>query len=553
MAELIKMPKMSDTMTEGVIAAWHKKVGDKVKSGDLLAEVETDKATMEMESYEDGTLLYIAAEAKSAVPIDGVIAVIGKEGENIDALISQIKGGSVPTPALEEAKAQAEVPKSEAPAVEAAQAAPAVDLSSIKAEAILMPKMSDTMVEGTIVAWHKKVGDAVKSGELLAEVATDKATMEMESYEDGTLLHIEVKEGDAVKIDGLIAIIGAKGTDVTAIINAYKNGGKPSTAPAAVATPAKTETVSAPAVASAPAVDDFSSSDERAKISPLARKIASDKGIDIRQVKGSGDHGRVVKRDIENFKAVPEESAPVKGASAPAVSLPSVVGEESFTEVPVSQMRKVIVKRLSESLFTAPHFYLTMEINMDKAIEARVSINEVATAKVSFNDMVIRASAAALRKHPMVNASWQGDKIRVNNHIHIGVAIAIEDGLVVPVVRFADSKSLSHISLEVKELGAKAKSKKIQPADMSGNTFTISNLGMFGIDEFTSIINSPDACILSVGGIKQTPIVKNGQIVVGNVMKVTLACDHRVVDGAIGSAFLQTLKSYLEDPVRILA
>jgi len=553
MAELIKMPKMSDTMTEGVIAAWHKKVGDKVKSGDLLAEVETDKATMEMESYEDGTLLYIAAEAKSAVPIDGVIAVIGKEGENIDALISQIKGGSVPTPALEEAKAQAEVPKSEAPAVEAAQAAPAVDLSSIKAEAILMPKMSDTMVEGTIVAWHKKVGDAVKSGELLAEVATDKATMEMESYEDGTLLHIEVKEGDAVKIDGLIAIIGAKGTDVTAIINAYKNGGKPSTAPAAVATPAKTETVSAPAVASAPAVDDFSSSDERAKISPLARKIASDKGIDIRQVKGSGDHGRVVKRDIENFKAAPEESAPVKGASAPAVSLPSVVGEESFTEVPVSQMRKVIVKRLSESLFTAPHFYLTMEINMDKAIEARVSINEVATAKVSFNDMVIRASAAALRKHPMVNASWQGDKIRVNNHIHIGVAIAIEDGLVVPVVRFADSKSLSHISLEVKELGAKAKSKKIQPADMSGNTFTISNLGMFGIDEFTSIINSPDACILSVGGIKQTPIVKNGQIVVGNVMKVTLACDHRVVDGAIGSAFLQTLKSYLEDPVRILA
>ncbi|HSY61268.1 MAG TPA: pyruvate dehydrogenase complex dihydrolipoamide acetyltransferase [Cytophaga sp.] len=553
MAELIKMPKMSDTMTEGVIAAWHKKVGDKVKSGDLLAEVETDKATMEMESYEDGTLLYIAAEAKSAVPIDGVIAVIGKDGENIDALISQIKGGGAPAPAAAEAKAQAEVPKSEKPAVEAAQAAPAVDLSSIKAEAILMPKMSDTMVEGTIVAWHKKVGDAVKSGELLAEVATDKATMEMESYEDGTLLHIEVKEGDAVKIDGLIAIIGAKGTDVTPIINAYKNGGKPSAAPAAAATPEKTETASAPAATGAPAANAASSSDERAKISPLARKIASDKGIDIRQVKGSGDHGRVVKRDVENFKAAPAEAAPAKGASAPAVSLPNVVGQESFDEVPVSQMRKVIVKRLSESLFTAPHFYLTMEINMDKAIEARTSINEVATAKVSFNDMVIRASAAALRKHPMVNASWQGDKIRVNHHIHIGVAIAIEDGLDVPVVRFADSKSLSHISLEVKELGAKAKSKKIQPADMSGNTFTISNLGMFGIDEFTSIINSPDACILSVGGIKQTPIVKNGQIVVGNIMKVTLACDHRVVDGAVGSAFLQTLKSYLEDPVRILA
>ena len=543
MAELIKMPKMSDTMTEGVIAAWHKKVGDKVKSGDLLAEVETDKATMEMESYEDGTLLYIAAEAKSAVPIDGVIAVIGKDGENIDSLISQIKGGGAPA-----AAPAAEAPKSEAPA--AAPAAPAVDLSSIKAEAILMPKMSDTMVEGTIVAWHKKVGDAVKSGELLAEVATDKATMEMESYEDGTLLHIEVKEGDAVKIDGLIAIIGQKGTDVTPIINAYKNG-KPSAAPAAASEP-KQEQTAAPAAASAPAAH-ASSSDDRAKISPLARKIASDKGIDIKQVKGTGDHGRVIKRDVENFKAAPAEASPAKGSSAPAVSLPAVVGQESFDELPVSQMRKVIVKRLSESLYTAPHFYLTMEINMDKAIEARNSINEVAAAKVSFNDMVIRASAAALRKHPMVNASWQGDKIRVNHHIHIGVAIAIEDGLVVPVVRFADSKSLSHISLEVKELGGKAKSKKIQPADMSGNTFTISNLGMFGIDEFTSIINSPDSCILSVGGIKQTPIVKNGQIVVGNIMKVTLACDHRVVDGAVGSAFLQTLKSYLEDPVRILA
>ncbi|WP_018344970.1 pyruvate dehydrogenase complex dihydrolipoamide acetyltransferase [Cytophaga aurantiaca] len=550
MAELIKMPKMSDTMTEGVIAAWHKKVGDKVKSGDLLAEVETDKATMEMESYEDGTLLYIAAEAKSAVPIDGVIAVIGKDGENIDALLSQIKNGGAPA-AAPKAEAKAEAPA--AVAEQAASSAPAVDLSSIKAEAILMPKMSDTMVEGTIVAWHKKVGDAVKSGELLAEVATDKATMEMESYEDGTLLHIAVNEGDAVKIDGLIAIIGAKGTDVTPIINAYKNG-KPSAAPAAASAPAKTESASAPAAASAPASNGSASSDERSKISPLARKIASDKGIDIRQVKGTGDHGRVVKRDVENFKAAPAEAAPAKGASAPAAaSLPNVVGQESFDEVPVSQMRKVIVKRLSESLFTAPHFYLTMEINMDKAIEARGSINEVATAKVSFNDMVIRASAAALRKHPMVNASWQGDKIRVNHHIHIGVAIAIEDGLVVPVVRFADSKSLSHISQEVKELGAKAKSKKIQPADMSGNTFTISNLGMFGIDEFTSIINSPDACILSVGGIKQTPIVKNGQIVVGNIMKVTLACDHRVVDGAVGSAFLQTLKSYLEDPVRILA
>jgi len=547
MAELIKMPKMSDTMTEGVIAAWHKKVGDKVKSGDLLAEVETDKATMEMESYENGTLLYIAAEAKSAVPIDGVIAVIGSDGENIDDLIKQIKGGGIvaAAPKTPETKTEKQV--------ESISSVPAVDLSSIKAEAILMPKMSDTMVEGTIVAWHKKVGDAVKSGDLLAEVATDKATMEMESYENGTLLHIAVKEGDAVKIDGLIAIIGEKGTDVSTIVEAYKNG-KPSATPAVVPTVASESVKSETLSASNGSSSHTSSSDERAKVSPLARKIASDKGIDIRQVTGSGDHGRIVKRDIENFKAsVPIPSATASKGSSASVSLPSVVGQESFDEVSVSQMRKVIAKRLSESLFTAPHFYLTMEINMDKAIEARASINEIAPVKVSFNDMVIRATAAAIKKHPMVNASWLGDKIRVNHHIHIGVAIAVEDGLLVPVVRFADSKSLSHISAEVKELGAKAKNKQLQPADWAGNTFTISNLGMFGIDEFTSIINSPDSCILSVGGIKQTPIVKNGAIVIGNIMKVTLACDHRVVDGAIGSAFLQTLKSYLEDPVRILA
>ncbi|MBC7449978.1 MAG: pyruvate dehydrogenase complex dihydrolipoamide acetyltransferase [Cytophagales bacterium] len=549
MAELIKMPKMSDTMTEGVIAAWHKKVGDKVKSGDLLAEVETDKATMEMESYEDGTLLYIAVEAKNAVPIDGVMAIVGKDGENIDDLVKQIKGGGAPAAEAPKTEAKAEVPKDEA------KAAPAVDLSSFKAEAIRMPKMSDTMTEGTIVAWHKKVGDTVKSGELLAEVATDKATMEMESYENGTLLYIGPKEGEAVEIDGLIAIIGEKGTDVAAMVEALKSGG---TAPAAA--PAKSEEkASAPAATTAaPASNStassngtHTSSDERAKISPLARKIAAEKGVDLKQVKGSGDHGRVIKRDIENFK--PEAAPAAKGASAASASAPSVVGQESFDEFPVSQMRKVIAKRLTESLFTAPHFYLTMEINMDKAIEARASINEVAAAKISFNDLVIRASAAAIRKHPMVNASWLGDKIRVNHHIHIGVAIAVEEGLLVPVVRFADSKSLSQISAEVKDLAGKAKGKKLTPAEMSGNTFTISNLGMFGIDEFTSIINSPDACILSVGGIKQTPIVKNGQIVIGNIMKLTLACDHRVADGAVGSAFLQTLKSYLEDPVRILA
>lgn len=543
MAELIKMPKMSDTMTEGVIAAWHKKVGDKVKSGDLLAEVETDKATMEMESYQDGTLLYIAADAKSAVPIDGVMAIIGSAGENIDSLLAQIKGGGAPAPFT------ASSSPSPAPAP-VAPAAPAVDLSSIKAEAIVMPKMSDTMTEGTIVAWHKKVGDTVKSGDLLAEVATDKATMEMESYQDGTLLHIEVKDGDAVQINGLMAVIGEKGTDVTALIQHYRNGS--SIAPAAAApvennTAASAATV--PAVTTPPsAAVSSTSGDARTKVSPLAKKMAADKGIDLTQVKGSGDHGRIIKKDIEEF--TPSAAPATKGTVA-SVSA-GVIGQESFEEVTVSQMRKVIAKRLSESLFTAPHFNLVMEVDMDKAVEARVSINEVASVKISFNDMVIKASAAALRKHPMINASWLGDKIRINHHIHIGVAVAVEDGLLVPVVRFADNKSLSQISAEVKDLGGKAKNKKLQPNDMTGNTFTISNLGMFGIEEFNSIINSPDSCILSVGGIKQVPVVKNGEIKVGNIMKLSLACDHRVVDGATGAAFLQTLKHYLEDPVRIL-
>jgi len=531
MAEIIRMPKMSDTMTEGVIAAWHKKVGDKVKSGELLAEVETDKATMELESYFDGTLLFIGVKEKAAVPIDGVIAIIGKAGENIDELLKQVAGNG---------GSAAAAPAKEVAAQTAAPAAPAVDTSKIKAEVIRMPKMSDTMVEGTIVAWHKKVGDAVKSGELLAEVATDKATMELESYETGTLLYIGVKEGEAVVVDGILAIIGEKGTDYTPLLAAKSTPAQ--AAPTQAAEPAAVATAAASSTTS-----NAASHGGRVLASPLAKKIAKDKGVDISQVQGSGEHGRIVKKDIESFTPSAAKPAAAKGASTPAVS-----GVESFEEVPVSQMRKVIAKRLADSLFTAPHFYLNMEIDMDKAIEARASINEVAAAKISFNDIVIKATAAALKKHPMVNSSWLGDKIRINHHIHIGVAVAVEDGLLVPVVRFADSKSLSQISAEVKDLGGKAKNKKLQPQDMSGNTFTISNLGMFGIEDFTSIINSPDACILSVGAIKQTPVVKNGQIQIGNVMKLSLACDHRVVDGAVGSAFLQTLKGLIEDPVRIL-
>ena len=406
------------------------------------------------------------------------------------------------------------------------------------AEVIRMPKMSDTMTEGVIVSWLKKVGDDIKPGDILAEVETDKATMELENYVKGTLLHIGIPAGGSVPVDALIAIVGKKGDDISALLN-----GAPAPVAAAKTEDTKVETVVTPAP-SAPIAN--TSTDSRVKASPLAKKIADDKGIDINNISGSGDGGRIVKRDVETF------SPSAKGGSKISITLPNVIGQESFEEVPVSQMRKVIARRLSESKHTAPHFYLTMSINMDKAIEARKSMLEFSPVKISVNDIIIKAVAGSLRKNPAANASWLGDKIRYNHHIHIGVAVAIEDGLIVPVVKFADSKSLSHISAEVKELAEKAKNKKLQPNEFEGNTFTISNLGMFGIDEFTAIINSPDACILAVGAAKETVIAENGQMKIAHVMKVTLSCDHRVVDGAVGSAFLKTLKELLENPVKLL-
>ncbi len=542
MAEIIRMPKMSDTMEEGVIAAWLKKVGDEVKPGDILAEVETDKATMELESYDEGVLLHIGVNEKDSVPVNGVIAVIGEKGESFEHLLNDSSNGQ----AAESAPA---VPQ-EAPAEEAATPAPAVeaiDTSNIAATVITMPKMSDTMQEGTIAAWLKKEGDEIKSGEVIAEVETDKATMELESYEDGVLLHIGIEAGNSVPVDGVIAVIGEKGADFETLLKAQAAASQPAPEPTPVAAPEapapKAESIpSAPSPA--PVAAPAAVNGERVKASPLAKKMAEEKGIDIRLVPGSGEGGRVIKRDIENY-------VPAAAPQAAAVTAPAI-GQESFHEENVSQMRKVIAKRLAESKFQAPHFYLTMEINMDKAIEARKSMNEIAPVKISFNDMVIKASAAALRQHPKVNSSWLGDKIRYNDHVHIGMAVAVEEGLLVPVIRFADSKTLSQISTEAKSLGGKAKNKELQPKDWEGNTFTISNLGMFGIEEFTAIINPPDACILAVGGIKQTVIVKDGEMQIGNVMKVTLSCDHRVVDGAVGSAFLLTLKSLLEDPVRIL-
>ncbi len=546
MAEVINMPKMSDTMTEGVLAKWHKKVGDKIKSGDVLAEVETDKATMDMESYWDGTLLYIGVEEGQAVPIDALMAIVGKEGEDYKELLEASKGGA----------AKAEEPKAEDKKEEAAPAQGAglseEELSAKGITVIRMPLLSDTMTEGVIAEWHKKVGDKVKDDDVLADVETDKATMEVMGYATGTLLHIGVQKGEAAKVNGIIAIVGPEGTDVSGILAA---GDAPAAKSASKEESPKV--AEAPKEEAAPAAVS-NANGGRIIASPLAKKIAKEKGIDLAQVAGSADGGRIIKKDVENFtpsaapaKADAPATSSEKAAAAPVI--PTYVGEERYTEKPVSQMRKTIAKRLGESLFTAPHFYLTISVDMDNAMAARASINDVAPVKVSFNDIVIKAVAVALKKHPAVNSSWGGDKIRFNEHTNIGVAMAVEDGLLVPVVRFADGKSLSHISAEVKEYGAKAKAKKLTPADWEGSTFTVSNLGMFGIDEFTSIINSPDGAILSVGAIQAVPVVKNGAVVPGNVMKLTLGCDHRVVDGATGAAFLQTLKQLLEAPIRLLA
>ena len=543
MAEVILMPRLSDTMTEGVIAAWHKNVGDTVKKGDLLAEIETDKATMELESYQDGVLLHIGTPRGGKLQVNDLLAIFGKQGEDISALIAQNSGGAAPASVAQTA------PAATTPAP-AAPAANAMDVSAME-EVVLMPRLSDTMTEGVIAGWHKKVGDTVKKGEVLADIETDKATMELESYKDGILLYQGAKAGEKIIVNELLCIIGKDGLDVNAIVAAVKGGAN--AAPAA-STIASTAPAAAPAQASAPAAPASTAvvNDGRIFASPLAKKIAQERGIDLKYVKGTGDNGRITRADLDNY--TPGSATPAASTSS-ASTAPTFVpsGTVSFVDTPVSQMRKVIAKRLSESLFTAPHFYLTMKINMDAAIKARTLLNENATTKISFNDMIVKATALSLKQHPKVNSSWMGDFIRENHHVNIGIAVAVDEGLLVPVLRFADGLSLSQISGTVKEFAKKAKDKKLQPADWEGSTFTISNLGMFGIDQFTAIINPPDACILAVGGIAQEPVVKDGQIVPGNVMNVTLSCDHRVVDGATGAAFLQTLKSLLEEPLRMLA
>ncbi|SCX80339.1 pyruvate dehydrogenase E2 component (dihydrolipoamide acetyltransferase) [Flavobacterium anhuiense] len=545
MAIKVTMPRLSDTMTEGTVATWLKKVGDKVSEGDILAEIETDKATMEFESFNEGTLLHIGIQAGETAPVDSLLAIIGKEGEDISALLA---GGDAPA---------AEAPKADAPAAEAKTeaAAPAKAAAELPKGVVVvtMPRLSDTMTEGTVATWLKKVGDTVAEGDILAEIETDKATMEFESFNAGTLLYIGIQEGSTAPVDSLLAIIGPAGTDISGVADNFTAGGA-----ATASAPAAEETKAAAAQATQAVAE--TSNGGRILASPLAKKIASDKGIQLSQVKGSGENGRIVKSDIENFTPSPQAqtaaSAPAAKQESSAPAAPKVfvpAGEVYTEEIKNSQMRKIIAKRLSESLFTAPHYNLVIEVSMDEAMQARAAINSVPDTKVSFNDMVIKACALALKKHPKINSTWKEDAIIINHHVNIGVAVAVEDGLVVPVLKFTDAMSLSQIGGSVRDLAGRAKNKKLGPQEMEGSTFTVSNLGMFGITEFNSIINQPNSAILSVGAIVEKPVVKNGQIVVGNTMMLSLACDHRTIDGATGAQFLQTLKQYIESPVTMLA
>jgi pyruvate dehydrogenase E2 component (dihydrolipoamide acetyltransferase) len=556
MAEVIRMPLLSDTMTEGKIVAWNKQVGDKVKADDVLADVETDKATMEVNGYVDGTLLYIGIPAGEAAKVNQIIAIVGKAGEDYKHLLDG--EASVGKEQVAVGKEQSEVIK-EQPASKPVTLNPQPATVSLPAGAkeIRMPLLSDTMTEGKIVAWNKKVGDIVKADDVLADVETDKATMEVVGYEEGTLLYIGVEAGSAAKINQIIAIVGKAGTDVSAYVAAEAAG--QSTASGQQTTEKTTDngqqtTVEAAAQNPQPeTIQPATENGGRIKASPLAKKIAAEKGLDISKVSGTGDGGRIIKKDIDGYKEQTTDNRQQTTVLAPTSHSPLPTHQgESHMDVPLTQMRKVIARRLGESMFTAPHFYLTIELNMDNAMAARTAINEVSPVKVSFNDMIIKACASALRLHPDVNSSWMGEFIRKNNHIHIGSALALPEGLIVPVIRFADQKSLSQIAADAKELYGKAKDKKLQPAEFSGNTFTISNLGMMDIEEFTAIINPPDSCILAVGKIKEVVVSKNGQFAVTNVMKVTLSCDHRSVDGAVGAAFLQTLKKFVENPVTML-
>ncbi|WP_339841244.1 2-oxo acid dehydrogenase subunit E2 [uncultured Maribacter sp.] len=548
MAIVVNMPRLSDTMEEGTVAKWLKKVGDKIEEGDILAEIETDKATMEFESFNEGTLLYIGIEEGEAAPVDTLLAIIGEEGEDVSGLIS---GG---TAAVSEDKSSESEDATEETSEEMSDDAEGSAEIPEGVEVIKMPRLSDTMEEGTVASWLKNVGDDVEEGDILAEIETDKATMEFESFYSGKLLYVGLQEGESSPVDQVLAIIGPEGTDVNAVLSSVTGGGKKKSTTTSKEVEKKSESSTENKEASKSVSDG-----ERIFASPLAKKIAEDKGIDLLKVTGTGDNGRITKKDIENYTPSTDAkpaSSEVKAESAivsqpVSMALPS--GEVGTEEVKNSNMRKAIAKALGNSKFNAPHFYLTIEVDMDNAKASRVQINSLPDTKVSFNDMVLKACAMALRKHPQVNTSWNGDTTKYHKHIHMGVAVAVDEGLVVPVVKHADLLGLTQIGSAVKDLAGKARNKKIAPSEMEGSTFTVSNLGMFGILEFTSIINQPNSAILSVGAIVEKPVVKNGEIVVGNTMKLTLACDHRTVDGAVGAQFLQTLRYFVENPVTMLA
>lgn len=541
MAELINMPRLSDTMEEGTVAKWYKKVGDTVKEGDILAEIETDKATMEFESFQEGELLHIGIEEGGTAPVDSLLAIIGTKGEDIADMI----GGGTAAIAVQ----TEETPETPQTPVEAEQPNEEKTAMPEGVEVITMPRLSDTMEEGTVAKWNKKVGDTVNEGDILAEIETDKATMEFESFYSGTLLYIGLEEGQSAAVDSVLAAIGKEGTDPEVVKAAIVTSTAPvnqveedkDEAPTAVVSEPKQTPKPDPVVAQTPVVA-HDNHNGRLIASPLAKKLAEEKGVSLQQVKGSGDGGRIIKRDIENFKG---STGGYTVALGPA-------GVESVTELANSSMRKAIAKRLSASKFSAPHYYLGVELNMDNAIAFRTQFNTLPDTKISFNDIVLKAVALALKEHPQVNSQWFDDKVVQNHHVHLGVAVAVEDGLVVPVLKFTDEMDLRQIGVTVKDYALRARDKKLTPSEMDGSTFTVSNLGMFGIQEFTSIINQPNSAILSVGAIEKKPVVKEDAIVVGNTMKLTLACDHRTVDGATGAQFLQSLRLYIENPIRLL-
>ncbi len=558
MAIVVNMPRLSDTMEEGTVAAWLKNVGDKIEEGDILAEIETDKATMEFESFNEGTLLHKGVAEGDTAPVDVLLAIIGEEGEDISDLLNG-SGGITDTSNEASSSNQQVDDRASVATLEASSDAKVVPEG---VEVVKMPRLSDTMEEGTVAAWLKNVGDSVEEGDILAEIETDKATMEFESFYAGTLLYIGIQEGESSPVDEVLAIIGPEGTDVEPILKSASSSSSISDVKPKSNSSASIELVEP----KEKTVENVNTSSNETKVpadgkrifaSPLAKKIAKERGLSLQDIKGSGEHGRIVKKDIENYKAPAPVEIEVKEVSennslnTGLINLP--VGTEGQHEVKNSQMRKVIAKRLSESKFSAPHYYLNIEVDMSSAMASRKKINELPDTKVSFNDLVVKACAMALKKHPQVNTTWNDAAMVYHQHVHIGVAVAVPDGLMVPVLKFADQMTLTQIGASVKELAGKARNKKLTPAEMEGSTFTVSNLGMFGIVDFTSIINQPNSAILSVGAIVEKPVVRNGEIVVGNTMKVTLACDHRTVDGATGAQFLMTLRAYLENPVTMLA